>query len=53
MRRLFRTVADESRGQPAVMHLTGHAPDAGDMGAVYRLGISDDRLRAVVEVVRA
>jgi hypothetical protein len=36
----------------AVDAIMGHAPKSGDMAAVYRQRISDERLRAVVEYVR-
>src|SRR5262249_52509978 len=50
LRHTFRTVADESRDQPAVDHIMGHIRD--DMASVYRERISDERLRAVAEHVR-
>jgi integrase len=50
LRHSFRTVADESKDQPAVDHVMGHV-DA-TMAGVYRERISDDRLRAVAEHVR-
>jgi integrase len=51
LRHTFRTVADESKDQVAVDHIMGHARD--DMASVYRERISDDRLKAVSEHVRA
>jgi integrase len=51
LRHTFRTVADESKDQPAVDHIMGHAKD--DMASVYRERISDERLRAVTDYVRA
>jgi integrase len=51
LRHCFRTVADESKDQPAVDHIMGHAADASDMAAVYRERIGDTRLRAVVDTV--
>jgi integrase len=51
LRHTFRTVADEAKDQPAVDFVMGHARD--DMASVYREKISDARLRAVVDHVRA
>ncbi len=53
LRRTFRTIADECRDQPAIDLIMGHAASVSDMGAVYRQRISDARLKAVVETVRA
>jgi integrase len=50
LRHTFRTVADESKDQPAVDFIMGH--EVPHMSAVYRETISDDRLRAVVDHVR-
>jgi integrase len=50
LRHVFRTVADESKDQPAIDFIMGHAKD--DMASVYRERISDDRLRAVTDYVR-
>jgi integrase len=50
LRHTFETIGGESRDQPAVDHIMGHARD--DMASVYRERISDDRLRAVTETVR-
>lgn len=51
MRHTFRTVADETRDQPACDAIMGHVRD--DMASVYRERVSDSRLRAVCELVRA
>jgi integrase len=51
LRHTFRTVADESKDQVAVDHVMGHARD--DMATVYRERISDERLKAVTDHVRA
>jgi integrase len=50
LRHTFRTVADESRDQPAVDFIMGH--EAQHMSSVYRETISDERLRAVTDHVR-
>ncbi len=52
LRRTFQTVAEESRDLSAVQSIMGHAPASSDMSAIYRQRVSDDRLRAVVGVVR-
>jgi integrase len=51
LRHTFRTVADEVRDQPATDHVMGH--ESTHMSSVYRERISDERLRAVVDHVRA
>jgi integrase len=51
LRHTFRTVADEARDQPAVDHVMGH--ESPHMSSVYRERISDERLRAVTDYVRA
>ena len=53
LRHGFETIGGESRDQVAVDFIMGHAPTAGDMSAVYRERISDERLRAVVDHVHA
>jgi integrase len=50
LRHTFRTVADESKDQPAIDHIMGHARD--DMASIYRERISDERLKAVTDYVR-
>ncbi len=52
LRRTFQTVAEGAHDLVAVQSIMGHAPSSGDMSAVYRQRIDDDRLRAVVEHVR-
>ena len=60
LRHTFRTVADESRDFPAIDLVMGHVPDSGGgaspfavaMGARYRQRISDERLKAVSDMVR-
>jgi len=51
LRHVFRTVAGESRYQPAVNSIMGHADES--MAAVYRERIGDERLRAAADHVRA
>jgi integrase len=51
LRHTFETIAGESRDQVAVDLVMGHADPS--MGAVYRERVGDDRLQAVVNVVRA
>ena len=51
LRHVFETIGGESRDQVAVDALMGHADSS--MAANYRQRISDDRLRAVTDVVRA
>jgi integrase len=50
LRHVFRTVADESKDQPAVDFIMGH--EVPHMSSVYRETISDGRLKAVTEHVR-
>jgi integrase len=51
LRRTFQTIADEARDPLATKAIMGHAEDSSDMSAVYRQGISDERLQAVVDHV--
>src|SRR5262249_58506786 len=51
LRHVFRTVADEAKDQPAADFLMGH--ESPHMSTVYREKISDERLKAVVNHVRA
>lgn len=51
LRHVFRTIADESKDQPAIDHVMGHVSE--NMAARYRERIGDNRLRAVADVVRA
>lgn len=53
LRHTHRTVADQVKDQPAAMVIMGHAPDANDMSAVYREDVSDERLLAVTNHIRA
>jgi integrase len=51
LRHGFRTVADECKDQPAANLIMGHEPD--DMSTRYREGVSNARLQAVSDYVRA
>ncbi len=51
LRHTFETVAGQTRDQIAVNAIMGHVDDS--MAANYRHDIADDRLRAVVDHVRA
>jgi len=50
LRHTFRTIADESRDQPACDSIMGHSDES--MASRYRERIGDDRLRAVTDHVR-
>lgn len=52
LRRTFQTIGDGARDPVATSAIMGHAPKSGDMSAVYRQAVDDDRLRAVVDHVR-
>jgi integrase len=51
LRHTFETIGGEARDQVAVDHIMGHARD--DMASVYRERVSDQRLKAVSDHVRA
>jgi integrase len=51
LRHTFRTIADEAKDQPAVDFIMGH--ESPHMSSIYRERISDERLRAVTDYVRA
>ncbi len=51
LRHSFETIAGEAKDQVAVDFIMGHSKD--DMASVYRERISDERLRAVTDHVRA
>jgi integrase len=51
LRHTFRTVADEAKDQPAVNFIMGH--EVPHMSSVYCETISDERLKAVADHVRA
>ncbi len=51
LRHTFRTVADEVKDQPTADYIMGH--ESPHMSSVYRERISDERLKAVTDHVRA
>jgi integrase len=51
LRHTFRTVADEAKDQPAADYIMGH--EVPHMSSAYRETISDERLKAVTDHVRA
>jgi integrase len=51
LRHVFRTVADEAKDQPAVDYVMGH--EVAHLSSIYRETISDERLQAVADHVRA
>ena len=51
LRHVFETIAGEAKDQVAVDHVMGHTRD--DMASAYRERISDQRLKAVSDHVRA
>jgi integrase len=51
LRHTFRTVADATKDQPAVDYCMGH--EVPHMSSIYRETISDERLKAVSDHVRA
>jgi integrase len=50
LRHTFRTIADQTRDEPAINLIMGHADDS--MPANYRQRIDDDRIKAVCQHVR-
>ena len=53
LRHTFETIGGATRDQIAVNAIMGHAAASNDMAAVYRERIDDDRLKVVVDHVRA
>jgi len=49
LRHVFRTVADETKDQPAIDHIMGH--ESEHISSHYRESISDERLWAVTDYV--
>lgn len=52
LRRTFQTIGEGSHDAVAVRAIMGHAAASGDMSAVYRQRVDDDRLLAVTNHVR-
>lgn len=52
LRHTFETVSSNCRDQVATNLIMGHAEASGDMGAVYREEVADDRLVDVTNYVR-
>ena len=50
LRHIFQTVAEGSKDFPAIRHIMGHVDES--ISGAYREGVTDERLRAVVEHVR-
>jgi integrase len=53
LRRTLETIGEDKADLVAVQKIMGHTPRANDMSARYRQHVSDERLRAVVDHVRA
>jgi integrase len=51
LRHTFETIGGETKDQAAVSHIMGHSPHSGDMSAVYREQITDERLKAITDHV--
>ena len=49
LRHIFQTIAEGSKDFPAIRHIMGHVDES--ISGAYREGVSDERLRAVVDVV--
>jgi integrase len=52
LRRTFQTVSEGAHDLSATQAVMGHAAGSGDMSAIYRQSVDDDRLQAVVAHVR-
>ena len=52
LRRTFQTIGEGARDLVAVQFVMGHAPAGGDMSAIYRQRVDDERLVAVANHVR-
>lgn len=53
LRRTFQTIGEGAHDLVAVQSIMGHAAASGDMSAVYRQRVDDDRLQAVTDHVRS
>ena len=49
LRHIFQTIAEGSKDFPAIRHIMGHVDES--ISGAYREGVSDERLRDVVDVV--
>ncbi|MEZ6103770.1 MAG: site-specific integrase [Pirellulaceae bacterium] len=53
LRHTFETEGGNTGDQVAVNHIMGHAPSGSDMSAIYREGVSGERLSKITDHVRS